>query len=1137
MKKSLFTLLITAFSLTVLAQDTIVVQTLDFNDITKRRGWYVFPEDTNRYEKILMYYTLKCDAATTQDQYACGEWDYTTYTRLYQHENVGASRYLVNGGYPDTIEYVTNPTYTYYQQQQYFIVYDNTVSETDYSIGSGSTPITHAFNAGNANNKAQYLWQASELTSAGLTAGNIDKIKLDFSALGSDLNYLTIKMKHTALNSINETQYETTGLSEVYKLNTQIGATGINTINLTNPFNWDGSSNIVVEFCFSNSAPGTGHTLVGETTAFNSAVYSTQDDGKLDFVWGDYVEVPSGAFSNINNEITVSFWCYGDASLPKNTYIFEGRDANGRRVINSHLPWSNSQVYWDAGNSGTNSYDRINKAANNNDFKDQWNHWAFTKDVGTGEMRIFLNGVLWHSGTGNTRTMSGITSFKIGGQASSYGKYDGAIHDFRVWDVALDATTIQDWMYKDVDGTHPNIGNLQAYYKFDDMTGTTAADASGNNHTATLMGMPSWNYIKGCDQYRNMTAAMERPNITFTQGTYTTHIDSVMVLDSVMNSSISIVENTTIIDTSVTGITMTAIDTTFGWESGWVYTYDQYGNKVDSTFINYDNQLVNNYQQTIFQLQNYVTPYGIGLSLGPNGFRWIYDVTDYAPLLHDTVELSAGNQQELIDLKFIMIKGTPPRDVIKIESLQRGDYQHADIANDIQCKANTVTLDPSASSFRVKTRTTGHWFGGFQNCAEFCPKDHNVFVDGVKRFEWNNWTECADNPVIAQGGTWVYDRAGWCPGAFADTYDWELTPFVTPGSTHTLDYGMEFTTGGMEGNYRMTMQLVTYGANNHNLDARVDEIIAPTNWEYRSKINPICTGPQVVIQNTGSTPLTSLTITYNVAGGTPEVYNWSGSLDFMEKENVTLPIPGMSFWNGSGQNVFEVNVSSPNGGADEYPSNNSATSSYEIPDIYTDDKFYLKIQTNQAGHENSYTIKDYQGNIVMQRATMTSLTTYNDTIDLPDGCYVLEILDSDDDGMSFFANNDGSGSVRFFWIPAVNPTPWFKTFNVQFGKFLRYHFIIDQTTTGIEGYDKAHQLDVYPNPSNDVFNINLNGFNEENVTLTICNTLGENIYSEMVNPVNGTIQKSIDLSAFPNGVYFVRVFADNEYAVKKIIKN
>ena len=121
MKKLIWSILLLTFTVnTALAQDTTVVQTLRFSDITKRRGWYVFPQDTS-YQKILMYYTLKCDAATTQDGYACGEWDYTTLTNLYQHNNVGSPRYMVNENYPDTVNYVTSPTYTYNEQNQYFI--------------------------------------------------------------------------------------------------------------------------------------------------------------------------------------------------------------------------------------------------------------------------------------------------------------------------------------------------------------------------------------------------------------------------------------------------------------------------------------------------------------------------------------------------------------------------------------------------------------------------------------------------------------------------------------------------------------------------------------------------------------------------------------------------------------------------------------------------------------------------------------------------------------------------------------------------------------------------------------------------------------------------------------------------------
>jgi hypothetical protein len=245
----------------------------------------------------------------------------------------------MNGQYPDTINYVTNPTYTYFEKYQYFLVHDGITSETDYSIGSGSNSLNHTLQSNDVNGKAQYLWQASELTTAGLSAGSIDKIKLDLSALGSNLQNLTIRMKHTSLNALGDTIYEKTGLTEVYHLNTTFGSTGINNINLTTPFVWDGTSNIVVEFSYSNYGAGTDHTVVGETTAFNSGVHSTQDDGTLGFVWGDYVEIPSTAFAAIDSFVTISFWCYGDtAQLPKNTYIFEGRDANGRRVLNSHLP-------------------------------------------------------------------------------------------------------------------------------------------------------------------------------------------------------------------------------------------------------------------------------------------------------------------------------------------------------------------------------------------------------------------------------------------------------------------------------------------------------------------------------------------------------------------------------------------------------------------------------------------------------------------------------------------------------------------------------------------------------------------------------------------------------------------------------
>src|SRR5574343_1387670 len=95
--------------------------------------------------------------------------------------------------------------------------------------------------------------------------------------------------------------------------------------------------------------------------------------------------------------------------------------------------------------------------------------------------------------------------------------------------------------------------------------------------------------------------------------------------------------------------------------------------------------------------------------------------------------------------------------------------------------------------FKIKTRSSGHGFAGGDgtyNCGEFCERLHNIWVDNTKVKEWNGWQECGDNPVFPQGGTWLYDRADWCPGKEANTYNYELSQYLTPGTIHNFDYDM-----------------------------------------------------------------------------------------------------------------------------------------------------------------------------------------------------------------------------------------------------------------------------------------------------------------------------------------------------------
>lgn len=191
----------------------------------------------------------------------------------------------------------------------------------------------------------------------------------------------------------------------------------------------NGTSNEFVEST-SNAKHGTGQPGAG---------YSTQIDGKIgkaqDFA-NDRITIANPNFG-LSTSVTFSFWQYGDAAVqPASHFLFYGSDASANRVASISCPYSDGTVYYDCGNSGGGSYDRISKAASASEYEGQWNYWVCTKNTSTGEMKLYHNGSLWHSGTSMTRTLSSFNNFDIGG-AWNGGLYDGYIDEFRISDIAL----------------------------------------------------------------------------------------------------------------------------------------------------------------------------------------------------------------------------------------------------------------------------------------------------------------------------------------------------------------------------------------------------------------------------------------------------------------------------------------------------------------------------------------------------------------------------------------------------------------------------------------------------------------------------------------------------------------------------
>ncbi|MDP5169212.1 MAG: peptide-N-glycosidase F-related protein, partial [Bacteroidia bacterium] len=989
----------------------------------------------------------------------------------------------VTGGSPDSISYVTSPTWTYLQKNQKAVSYTDTASLSSSTLGTADQSVAYVLPGGSLSSEAQFLWKASELSSSGMSAGDISGLKLDLSTLGSSIRNLRIGISATAFDSLSADQYLSTGFTEVYFLNTDMGATGWQDFLFHTPFAWDGVSNLVLRFSFDQNTPGTDTEINMANTAFSSGTYLAGTDGYLDFNGStDYVSLGQGPQIQGSAARTIECWVYTEAFNGGGVFRAGSTGTVGQdfslRTMGSDNLWRMQQ--W-----GTPDFDFTVAGS-----KNAWRHFAV---VYTGNLTmVYVDGKFVAQKSYVLQT--GATDMRLGVWNGT--RFNGKIDEFRVWNKALNQATIAEWMNKTVTSAHPDYANLVGYYPFDEVSGTAVTDITGTQADGKLFGLPTRMTRNSNELVLNRAEVAARPYVTFEQGSFTTVVTDVVSLDSVPNHAAQLVlyDNPSgpyIIRSDDPLQPNTPTDTLVVWEANrYSYVLDENGMVVDSIFvvaeqtkIRDDHRYFSNIVE--YEILRFITPYGINLSLGPNGRTWIYDVTDYAPLLRTNVYLRAGNNQEVLDLKFVMIKGTPPREVKKIENLWSGSFTYSSLLDNSRGEPVSKVLDPTASGYRIKTRTSGHGFGGPTNCAEFCPRDHYLDINGNRLFSWLVWNECATNEIYPQGGTWVYDRAGWCPGEEVSTFDHELTDMFAPGDTLVIDYSLQ-TSSPPEGNFVLQGQLLTFGAPTRTLDAEIEAILAPNvHFEY-SRRNPICGNPKILIRNLGSETLTTIDFTFGVIGGfSPCYYRWTGSLAFLENEEIELP----SFnWTGLDPNdpVFYVEMNTVNSVVDENLSNNRLESSFEIAERWIRGSI-LEVRTNAAANENRYQIVNADdGTVVLDRKNLLSYTTYRDTVDLPDGCYVFQLVDEGvfgGDGLSWWANNDGTGYARL-----LNPNGTIlKNFNGDFGADIYEQFTMGWTAgqeiprvscaaNGISELidkPKSGTLAVYPNPSEGSFTVSL----------------------------------------------------------------
>lgn len=520
-----------------------------------------------------------------------------------------------------------------------------------------------------------------------------------------------------------------------------------------------------------------------------------------------------------------------------------------------------------------------------------------------------------------------------------------------------------------------------------------------------------------------------------------------------------------------------------GVQSRKIYMYLEFGCApgLKCGEWDYGNHIYLEKDSVRYEIARFITPYGFYWNSSMNWKHgWYYDLTDYAHLLHDSgtiVYQHSGYESNTdrgwtVTMNFNFVHGTPARMPIGSKQLYRLNAPYGNVNNPFSAVVKPQTFDMPEGSDMVnfKIIQTGHGMDQQENCAEFCSKTRTVKLDGNTISEEKVWRDnCGLNSLYPQAGTWIYDRAGWCPGAPVETSD--IFTSLQENSSHTFGIDMQdyTNTAGGSANYVLTTHAQFFKDMRKQYDAAIDDIISPsTHFEYL-RDNPTCGAPVIRVKNMGKDTLKAIEFEY----GRPEKLQtiWV-PCNIAPFKTQALTLEAIYDWSGTG-NTFMARITKVNNHADEYTDDNTMYSKITNSQTFPN-KIIILFKSNSAPSENYYTLKDSRGNVIRNKNNFAANTIYRDTVLLNNNiCYSFEFFDDGNppvnnplnrDGLDWWANpSDGTGYIQ---IRNGNNNSMLKNFTADFGTKQLIHFYTTFTMGTEELKEQTGiQIQVIPNPT------------------------------------------------------------------------
>lgn len=537
------------------------------------------------------------------------------------------------------------------------------------------------------------------------------------------------------------------------------------------------------------------------------------------------------------------------------------------------------------------------------------------------------------------------------------------------------------------------------------------------------------------------------------------------------------------------------------------------------------------------EIARIITPYATDWLSTNRKHDFVVDVTDYSSILNGNLDFrykyDGYSWGFTLTLKLEMIEGTPTMPALSVKNIYDGYFSYGNTSNPIENHliAKPFIYNSPVTKAFVKNIISGH--GSDDNgCGEFCSKYYDLKINNMAISQKQLWkSDCGVNDISPQTGTWLYERANWCPGQIIYPILHDISSQTSASSTFSVDIDMEPYTSPTQtnaGGYNIVSQLISYAAPSYSNDISIEDIIAPNNDPNYARSNNICINPKIKIKNTGTNPVTQVVFNYNITGGSVATYTWTGTLNFLEETIVEFG-PLMPLYNGNTTNEFNVSIDKVNGvNGDQDLMNNSYKSTYNSVKVYPN-QFLITFVTNAATslinpgfNEAHWAIKDDNGNIVASRINNLNSKTLKDTVNLPDGCYTFTMDDDGCDGISWWAYqyytpNPGNGSIRFnkLGIPVI-----LKNFSGDFGCQTTERFMTSSAVTSINKLESSFSFQLFPNPASNSINLLFDVTEFQTVDFKVIDITGKEFKTGTLNSI-GSESYQIDTDNLPSGMYFI----------------